>query len=165
MLEELIRVLRGQYAGQIVSCPEYPIQIPGVSASTFTADDAFGLMFEVNVPKMGVIYSATFWDLDDEGTQFDFEIFRNKITQIASEAKWTPVVGDLAHFVTELAFFSFDDHDSCQTSELENIGKAYTAPEGKFWIQTVCRSTPDMASPAVVPLFQMQILSFDPDWR
>lgn len=149
---------------KIVSCPATPGQIPGiVAANAFDANDCFGIVFELEVPKSGEIRSATFFDLDDEGSQIDLEIFMGQIPIIASDAAWAPVDADLLKFLTEIAFVSFDDHINNQTSEVTNIGKAYNAPAGKFWIQAVCRFTPTIAAGSM-PKFQLQILTDDPAW-
>ncbi len=161
-IEEAIKAIQ---TAKIVTCPLLPAQVGGVSANTFTAGDAFGLLMVIQVPKRGEIISATFYDLDNEGSQMDMEIFNKKPAQIASEAAWTLSSADNPKFVTELSFVAFDDHTATQTSELTNIGKAYIAPEGKFLIQMVCRGTPDMASVAVNPMLQLQILSYDSDFK
>lgn len=146
----------------IVSCPAEPIMIPGITAAdAFDANDAMGTIVIVQVPKSGVIYSATFYDLDYEGTQVDLEIFKRNITQVASDAAWTCSDTDIMNFVTELQFYAFDSHTACYTSESKNFGKAYNAPEGKFYIQAVTRSTPTIVAGAS-PKFQLQIQSFDP---
>ncbi len=165
LLDETIDLLSSKDTSKAVSCPRHPIAVTGVSGNTFTAGDAFGLLIEIQVPPSGIIYSATFFDLDNEGTQFDAEIFRQKPAQVASEAAWTLAVVDAPKFVTELAFVAFDDHTATQTSELTNIGKAYTAPAGIFWVQLVCRATPDMASASVNPKIQLQILPDDLNWQ
>ena len=162
--ESVVSAINALQTTNIVSCPITPRQVGGVSANTFTADDAFGLLMEIAVPKRGIIVSATFHDLDNEGTQMDMEIFNSKPTQVASEATWTLSSADNPKFVTELAFFAFDDHTASQTSEIKNIGKGYTAPLGKLWIQMVCRGTPDMASVSVNPMLQLQVQSFDSDF-
>lgn len=150
---------------KVVSCPLYPVEIPGiVAANALDANDAFGTIVTLYVPYSGIIYSATFWDLDDEGTQVDLEIFKHSITQIASDAAWAPTDIDMLSFITELSFAAFDDQINSQTSELTVIGKAYAAPEGKFYIQAVCRGTPTIAAGAS-PRFQLQIIPDDPEWK
>ena len=150
---------------KVVSCPSSPKEIPGITAAdAFDAGDCFGTVVELLVPPSGIIYSATFWDLDAEGTQVDLEIFKHSITSIASDAAWAPSDVDIVKFVTEIAFAGFDNHTNNQTSEVNDIGKAYTAPEGKFYIQAVCRSTPTIAAGAM-PRFQLQIIPDDPDWE
>ena len=148
---------------KVVNFPETPVLISGSSGGAYTANDAMGILTKIPVPKSGIIYSATFWDLDDEKTQVDLEIFNHEITQIASLDPWAPSDADILFFVTELAFVSFDDHINSATSELTNIGKGYTAPEGFLWIQAVTRSTPTIAAIAQ-PKFQLQIIPGDLSW-
>ena len=163
-LEEIGQILR-LTTTQMVACPASPVEIAGiVAADIFDAGDCFGTLTIVHVPKRGIIYSATFWDMDDEGSQVDLEVFKNSIAQIASDAAWAPPDADTLNFITELAFAGFDDHTNNQTSEINGINKGYTAPEGKLWIQAVCRGTPTIAV-ANMPRFQLQIISFDPDFK
>ncbi len=165
-IEEAIKAaVKAIGTATIVSCPKEPLAVTGVSANTFTAGDAFGLLMKVAVPKRGVIISATFFNRDDENMQYDLEIFRHEPVQIASEDPWVLSVADNPKFVTELAFASNDDHTDTRTSDLTNIGKAYTAPEGYIWIQIVDRGGSDMASESVNPMIQLQIQSFDPDFK
>ncbi len=148
-----------------VSCPKYPMRVPGIGVSAaYETGDTFGTIFEVNVPPSGTILSATFWDMDDEGLQTDFEIFKDHIPSGTDNAAWAPTDISLRSFVTELAFFAFDDHGTGQTSEIKNIGKAYTAPKGKFWIQGIARGAQNIAAENI-PRFQLQILSDDPNYQ
>lgn len=152
-------------ATKTVSCPVDPKEIPGIGAGVaYATGEAFGTVFRIDVPTSGVIMSATYWDLDDEGLQADFEIFKHEIPVTTDNAAWAPVDATLLNFVTELSFFAFDDHGNSQTSEINNIGKAYTAPEGRFWIQQIARGAQNIAA-GNIPRFQLQILSDDPDWR
>lgn len=149
---------------KVVSCPATPIEIQGIGVGAEGANDVMGTITVVEVPTSGIIYSATFFDLDYEKTQVDLEIFNHNIIQVADNGAWSPSDRDILSFVTELAFFSFDDHITNATSELVNIGKAYVAPEGKLYIQAVCRGTPTIAAGSA-PRFKLQILSDDPNWQ
>jgi len=158
-------ILRTRPLDTIISVPEYPIEIPGITpADALDIGDCMGLLIPLTVPKRGIIYSATLWDLDDEGLQIDLEVFKEPIVQIANDAPWSPTDTDMLKFVTEIAFFAFDDHINSQTSEVKNIGKAYTAPDGKFWIQAVARGASNIAAGSS-PRFQLHILPLDPDWE
>lgn len=166
MLQDILDRLLDHIAvrTRVVSCPMMPIMIPGITTGVaYEAGDAMGSVFEVEVPVSGIIYSATFWDLDDEGLQTDFEIFRHPIAATTDNAQWAVTDSDILYFITEFAFFSFDDHATSQTSELKNIGKAYSVAGGKFYIQTVARGVQDIAA-GQQPRFQLQILSDDPNW-
>ncbi len=150
---------------RIVSCPSVPLEIPGITAAdALDAGDCMGTIMKLKVPKQGIIYSATLWDLDDEGSAIYLEIFKHIIVQIANDAAWAPTDSDLLHFVTELSFIAFTDHTDNQTSELTNIGKAYTAPEGLFYIQAKTGGTPNIAAGSM-PRIQLQILSGDPEFK
>lgn len=156
---------RGVIAEMGISCPLNPIEIPGIAtADAFDADDCFGTVFRVAVPKAGIIQSATFWDLDDEGTQIDFFIYKNNITATTSDSAFAPTDADQLSFVTVLEFTVFKDAGTSRTSEINNIGKLYTAAGGVFYIQAICRSTPTIAV-ANLPRFQIQILSLDPSFE
>ena len=165
MLQELINAVRGIGTTTIVSCPNVPAGIPGIAAAdAFDAGDAFGTLLELKVPKMGEIRSATFWDLDYEGTQIDFMVYNVVVAQIASDAAWAPADIDQLHLITVLSFVSYINHANSYTFELTNIGKAYTTPLGKIWLQGRCIATPTIAAGAM-PRIQLQIQSFDPSFK
>ena len=163
-VEEVKKIVKDNLSSKIVSCPREPYRIEGIGAGAEDADDCLGTVSKIKVPKYGIIYSATFLDLDDEGTQVDLEIFKRSYTAIADNAAWSPTDSDMEGFVHEIPFFSFDDHINSQTSESNGINKAYTAPDGVFYIQAVCRGTPTIAAGSE-PRFQLQILSLDPDFE
>ena len=148
----------------IVSCPLEPIVIPGVTAAAYTAGDCVGTVLKVAVPKRGVIMSGLLLELSDTGGQYDLEIFKQEYTAIADNDAWSPTDQDMKSFVTELAFVSGDDQDSSYSFELNNIGKAYTAPGGFFYIQCVDRGAKTIAANQI-PMVQLQIQSFDPDFK
>ena len=149
----------------IVSCPVVPMEIPGITAATeLDAGDTLGTVMTLKVPKSGIIYSATFFDLDDDGIQVDLEIFKRKIADVAFDAAYAPSDAEMLHFLTEIAFFSFDDHINSQTSRVKGLNEAYTVPDGLFYIQGVTRGLSNIAANAM-PRFQLQILSFDPDYE
>lgn len=163
-LDTIEKAILDKIYSKFVNCPERPAEIPGITAAdAFDANDCMGTVYKLHVPFSGVIYSATFFDLDDEGTQVDLMVFNHEITQIASDAAWAPGDDDILKLQTMLSFVTFSDHGGCRTSELTNIGKAYTAPEGYLWIQAVTRSTPTIAV-GNMPHFQIQISPDDPNW-
>lgn len=163
---ELLEEIKNTRESKVVSCPAEPVVIQGITTggALSASGDTLGTVTKVAIPKSGVIYSATFYDMDDEGIQTDLEIFKKPIADVVWDAAFAPTDTEMAHFVTELAFFAFDDHGTAQTSELVNIGKAYTAPDGFFYIQAVARGTPNIAANNL-PRFQLQILSDDPNYQ
>jgi len=162
MLQELINAVRGIGTTQIVSCPLVPLAIPGIGAGAEGAADAMGTLFTIKVPKRGILVSATYYDLDYEGSQVNLFLFNHPVTAIADNAAWTCSDDDVLSQITRLAFFILNAQTASQTSEITNIGKGYTAPEGKFWIQAQCAA---ICTIAVAPRVQLQIQSFDPTFK
>ena len=148
-----------------VSCPRTPIEIPGIGTdAAYAAGDCLGTLFEIEVPTSGVIYSASYYGLDDETLQVNFEIFKARIPSGTDNLAWSPADSSILNRLTRLAFFNFEDQINSQTSELLNIGKAYTAPRGKLWFQGVAQGA--LTIPALnIPRVQLQILSDDPEWQ
>jgi len=163
-LRNVVDAILGIKTTTIVSCPLVPIVVPGVTAAAYTAGDCVGTVVKLAVPKRGVIISATFLEFSDTGGQYDLEIFTQEYTTIADNDGWSPTDSNLLSFVTELAFVVGDNQINAYTFDLSNIGKAYTAPEGYFYIQTVDRGAKTIVANQI-PRFQLQIQSFDADFK
>ncbi len=162
-LEDIEQAVKAIGTTKIVSCPVFPIAIPGIGAGAEGALDALGTQFTIKVPKSGVIVSATYYDPDFEGTQVNIHLFNHKVAAIADNAAWTLSDGDCPNLVTTLPFISYVTHsNTVYTFELSNIGIGYTAPEGKLWVQAQCIA---ICTIAVAPYFVMKIQSFDPDFK
>ena len=164
-LEDVYQALKALGTTTVVSCPISPSPIPGSdSATALESGDTVGNVFRLAVPKSGVIISATLFDYDDEGTQIDLEIYKARIADVAVDAAYAPTDIEGLTFVCELSFVSFDDHGVFQTSQLTNIGQAYTVSGGFLYFQAVTRSTPTIAA-GVPHRIQLQIQSFDPTFK
>jgi len=163
LMSELLKETKKGFslASKVVSCPSSPQIIVGSdSATALESGDTMGNVFQLKVPSSGIIYSATLFDYDDKGIQVDLEIFKDTIADVAVDAAFAPTDTEGLAFLTELNFVAFDDHGLFQTSEIFNIGKAYTAPKGAFYIQAVTRGTPTVTAGSPYRI-QLQILSFD----
>lgn len=164
-INDLLAELRKRSDARVVSCPLIPkALLEADTGVTIETGDTLGLVFAIAVPKSGVIYSATFIDLDAEGSQVDIEIYKRSIADQATDAAYAPDDAEALTFLTELSFVSFDDHGVFQTSEITNIGKAYSVPDGKFYNQGVVRAGQTIAV-GKAPRIQYQILSDDPDFQ
>lgn len=164
-LESVEQAIKDYRVSEIVSCPDLPKAIPGSDTATaLESGDTLGNVFSIKVPKSGIIISATFYDLDDEGSQVDLEIFKQGIADQAVDAAYAPTDAEMLTFLTELSFVDFDDQGTSQTSELTNIGKAYNAPSGLLYFQAVTRATPTIAAGSP-PYIQLQILSTDSSFK
>jgi len=167
MEDNLLDSVNGLLANgsRIVSCPLIPKVLKSSdTATTIESGDTLGLVTEIEVPPSGEIRSATFMDFDDEGVQVDVFVFKLSIADVAIDAAYAPTDTEGLQFITKLSFVSFTDQGLFQTSELTNIGKAYSAPEGKFYVQGVVRGGYTVAanSPARI---QIQIAADDPTWQ
>lgn len=160
---EAIQKLIAQ-SNRVVDCPETPFEIRGITTgAAYQSGDNMGIITKLEVPKSGVIYSATFWDMDDEGLQYDLVILKHGVVQVADNSPWAPIDQELLGFIAELSFVSFDDHGGARTSSLTNIGQGYVAPEGFLYIQCVVRGAHNIAA-GNLPRFQLQILPTELDW-
>jgi len=148
-----------------VSCPESPKIIEGVGAAAEYADgDVMGKLMELKVPKSGVIYSSTLWDLDDEGKQIDLMLFKGSISHAADNAAYAPTDADTLKMFCNISHFSFTDLGNSRISEVMNIGKAYYAPRGKIYVLARARGTHNIATDQE-PRFQIDILADNPEWE
>ena len=162
-IEDIEQAVKALGTTTIVNCPLFPMPIPGIGAGEEGALDALGAQFTLKVPKRGVIVSATYYDPDFEGTQVNIHLFNRKATAIADNAAWTLSDGDAPYLVKTLEFVSYVTHAATvYIFDLTNIGKAYVAPEGKFWVQAQCVA---ICTIATAPFFQLQIQSFDPEFQ
>ena len=130
------------------------IAVPNITpANALHADDAMGDLFGIRVPKSGIIQSATFYDVDDEGSQVDLVLTRARFTGAASDAAFSMLDDDLLTVIIQLNFTTFFDMVNGQVSSIENIGKAYRVPPekkgskmGVIYAQAIARGTPNIAA-------------------
>lgn len=122
---------------------------PGIDTSdAYTAGDAVGTQFQIHLPfTQGVLYSATYYDRDDEGTQMDLIISEFEwATKIADDAAMSPVDAELVKIIEVLEFASFEDFANGQISRLRNIGLAFNLDRHELWLQMETQSTPTIAA-------------------
>jgi hypothetical protein len=135
---------------------------PGIVTGAAYADlDALGLSFFFDVPKSGIIISANYFDLDDEGLQVDLWLLREEPTLQTDNGAMVFQDGDILKVIKRLQFTAFGDANLCQTSELDNIGRAYSAPSRRIWAQAQARGALNIAV-LNMPMFSLTILP-DPD--
>lgn len=163
-LKDVVVALLGIKTTEIVSCPIVPVQVPGVVAAAYTANDCVGTVLKLAVPKRGIIVSASFWDLSDLNVQYDLEIFNRSITVAGDNAAWSPSDDDMLKWIDEIPFFTNEDQINSRSYSVRNWGKAYTAPEGFFYIQVLDRSAGTIVA-ANLPKLQLQIQSYDSSFQ
>jgi len=136
-------------------------QIPGITTGAAYADgDVIGRQFSIKVPKSGVIQSAVFYDLDDEGIQIDFILHRSQwTTVIADNDPMDLADDDLVKIIDVLEFSTFVDFTNGRISFLNSIGKAYVVGDDNLlWVTARARGIVTIAA-GNLPQFQLTILS------
>ena len=112
------------------------LEIAGVVAAAYVANDAIGTQFSVKVPKGSILACATYYDLSDLNVQVNVAISRQPFrTLILDNAQFdVPNVDELL-IDYELQFTVFTDHLTSRSSYLDNIGRDLKFPKGTCWLQ------------------------------
>lgn len=131
---------------------------PNVSlASAYQALDALGTVFAFDVPESGVILSAVYYDLDDEGLQVDLLLFDESPRQQVDNGAVSMPDTEVTKAIGRIQFTTFADLAISQFSTVTNVGLAYTAAGGKLWAQAVAQGALNIAAGAL-PAFRLVIL-------
>lgn len=136
------------------------LEIPGVvPAVAFTDKDAFGTIFAIDVPKSGIIQSALWFDLDDEGLAMDVWLFREPFTPTTDNAAFAISDADLLKVEGVISFATTDFRDAAnnQLAHRGGIAISYVAPDGRLYCQAVARGAVDIAA-GKSPQFSMRII-------
>ncbi len=148
-LEELIE-LTGEITEPI------RITIPGIAAaSAYTVDDAFGIRFELDVPKRGVISTALFIDKDNEGLNKDVLVSAHDFTQTADHDVFAISDADLAQAAGYIEFDNWKAYNANQIS-IATPALYYVAPAGKLFFQFITRGVDNIAAGSL-PIFVVVI--------
>lgn len=133
---------------------------PGIGTGAAYADlDAIGKQFSFIVPYSGIIQSAVYYDLDDEGLQVDLWLFNNEpSTDQTDNSAFALSDTDLLKVISVIQFSTFRDAANGQVSPKDNIGKAYVIPNRKMWGALQARGALNIATISL-PAFNIQILS------
>ena len=132
---------------------------PGIGTGAAYADlEALGLHFFFEVPRSGVIQSAIYYDLDDEGLQVDLWLLSDAPTTQTDNGALTFIDHDLIKVITRIQFMSFADAGNGQFAESKAIGKAYVQPSRRMWAQCQARGALNIAA-GNLPQFRIDFLS------
>lgn len=142
-----------------------PFEIPGIAAAdALDANDAFGSVFALAVPKAGAIVQAVFHDVDAEGINKELWLFLSDPTtrMAASDAAFS--VNDLDNHALAGRPITFD------TWKDASAGKAgtpsvdlpwwYVAPLGVLWCQFKTTGTDNIAAGSM-PKLSLLIERYD----
>ena len=126
--------------------------IPGIAtASAYTVADAFGIRFELQVPERGVISTALFIDLDNEGLNKDVLVSAHDFTQTADHDAFAISDADLAEAVGYIEFDNWKAYNANQIS-IATPALYYVAPAGKLFFQFTTRGVDNIAAGSL-PIF------------
>jgi hypothetical protein len=144
-------------AGKTITTPV--TLVPGiVTGAAYTALDAMGTVFSFDVPASGVIQSANYFDLDDEGLQVDLWLLSARPTLQTDNGALTFSDGDMLSVIKVISFTTFHDAANCQSSEVDNIGRAFVLPARKMWAQVQAQGVQNIAANNI-PAFSLTILA------
>ena len=156
IFKDILITLRGGIGAYSPTTVVGPYQVPGLTlGGAYAANDAFGGMFTIDVPKFGTITDLVFYDLDDEGLNKDVVLFTRSFTPTANDAAIALRDDELRYSIGAISVISWTDL-------LDNqLGRAtpalsYVAPQGKLWGQWVTRGADNIAAGSE-PLFALVI--------
>ena len=137
-----------------------PISPIGIVTGAAYADlDAMGtIAFRLKVPKSGIIQSAIYYDLDDEGLQVDLWLLDERPDAQTDNAALAHSDADLLKVIDVIQFAGFRDAANGQVSPQDGLGIAYVAPSGWLYMQLQARGALNIAAGAL-PTFKFTILS------
>lgn len=129
-------------------------RIPGIGTGAAYQDgDAFGTT--ITFPGVvnpntgsGIVMSATYLDLDDEGLQIDLHLFSERPTYTPTDnSAYAPTDTDLRSYIGTVSFYTFSNFGSNQVSFVGNVGCAFTGVAGSdIWGQCVARGAHNIAA-------------------
>ena len=137
-----------------------PLRPPGIAVAAAYADlDNIGQLFSVAVPASGIIQSAVYHDLDDEGLQVDLWMFTEQPQTLgADNAALVLPDTDNLKVLDVIQFTGFRDGNTGQISSQNGLGIAYVAPASRLWFQLQARGALNIAA-ANLPQFKLTILA------
>lgn len=128
------------------------VDVPDIGTGAAYADkDQLGSLMEIGgivrpEKRTGLLHTALYYDLDDEGLQVDFHLFRRKVTLAADNAAFSLADGDLLHWIGTLQFTAFFDFANGQGSQLANVGLALDLPTETLYIAAQARGALNIAA-------------------
>ena len=132
------------------------IDIPGIAAAdAFDANDAVGNVFEIPVPKFGIIREFKLLDPSDVTLALTAHIFDRRFTGAASDAAFTIGTSDARAWVTSATFNAPVDLGGIKVAEV--VGTSYyLAPSGVLYCQCSTTGTPTITA-GYAPAIQLCI--------
>lgn len=134
--------------------------IPGIgTGAAYTSGDAFGTGFWIDVPKMGIIESCTFLDLDNEGLAKTVLFFKTAVSTTADNGAFAPTSADLSSgtpIQINIVAGDYVTFSANQMATVTGIQLPYEAPLNRLWVRLVTRGADNIAAGAI-PLINFGI--------
>lgn len=142
-----------------------PVMVPGIGTAAAYADgDALGTKFQfTNVfraPKYsGVIVSALYYDLDDEGLGVDLHLFKADFTSGTDNSAFAPSDADLLNWVGTISFGTSDFFNlgSNQVGQKLALGLGINGASSTLYCQAVARGALNIADVHNIPRFSIVV--------
>jgi len=131
-------------------------RVPGIATGAVYADaDAIGTLIEFpNLLQLnpytnaysGMLHSAMYFDLDDEGLQVDLHLFSRKITDGTDNSAYSPSDTDVRAYLGTVSFTAFFNLGSNQVSVVTSIGLPLVSASASVFGQAVARAALNIAA-------------------
>jgi len=136
------------------------IPLTGIgTGAAYASGDAFGAKGSFLAPVSGIIQTAIYYDLDDEGLEMDMVRFRADFVATADNSPFDPTDLDLQLSIGTVTWLTtdFKNFANSQIATARGLGQDYVAPEGRIYYQFVARGAVNIAA-SNLPAFQFFIL-------
>lgn len=136
-----------------------PMQIPGIgTGAAYASLDAMGTIFALTgLPPSGIIQSARWYDLDDEGIAKEIWCFNGTIAGTADNAAFAPTDAELLSLECVITIANFKDASTSQMGVEDGLGISYVCPTGTFWCQVKTLGADNIAA-ANIPMISIRVL-------
>ena len=142
-------------------------RVPGIVTGAAYADaDALGTLIEFpNLLRLnpytnaysGLLHTARYFDLDDEGLQVDLHLFSRKIADGTDNSAYAPSDADVRAYLGTVAFTAFFNLGSNQVAVNTSIGLLLSSESASVFGQVVARGALTIAAENL-PEFSLSVL-------
>ena len=133
--------------------------VPGIgTAAAYASGDAFGTVMVLEFPESGIIESARFIDLDNEGVNKELWLFTAEIAGSADNAVFAPTDEELLHIEAIILFDTWRTANLNQVGAEDSLAISYSAPRRTLWGQFVTRGADNIGA-GNIPRFSLRIMA------
>lgn len=131
------------------------VVIPGIGTGAAYADkDQMGTL--ITFPSVfrtghltGLLHTALYFDLDDEGLQLDLHFFRGSVTPAADNSAFAISDADALLWIGSVQFTSFYDFNTSQVSQVPNVGLVVESNDTNLYALAQARGAQNIAAGAL----------------